>query len=63
MKVDYTVSFLSLIIHVFNLTSNSGCYSAGVVEEVWWTVLCIKFVFPKGMVAARGFLKRMDLQK
>ena len=62
MKVDYTVSFLSLIIHVFNLTSNSGCNSDGVVKEVWWTVLCIKFVcFLK--VAARGFLKRMDMQK
>ena len=44
MKVDYTVSFLSLIIHVFNLTSNSRCYSNGVVKEVWWTMLCIKFV-------------------
>ena len=29
---------------LFNLTSNSGYYSDGVVKEVWWTVLCIKFV-------------------
>lgn len=33
--VDYIVLFLASIIHVFSLTSDSGCYSDGVVKEVW----------------------------
>lgn len=63
MKVDYTVSFLSLIIHVFNLTSNSGCYTMEWLRKFGGQCYASNCVFPKGLVAARGFLKRMDMQK